>query len=177
MSERASIQVLNECAELQLKKSQDYQNPSSSVRQADYYPNGILTINDVVWAKMLRIKSLLEAGGDPNFESLEDSYKDMINYASFAVAWIRKGVPGQDPSRDLFNRPVKDTYYPGFGDGHRAGDGMPIEEAIRQGLISDEMARSLGFQVREQAPTLEESQRQRSYPGKKPANSTENMWG
>jgi hypothetical protein len=44
----------------------------------------------------------------PNFESLEDSGKDLINYASFFVAYCRGGIPGQDASKDAFNRNKND---------------------------------------------------------------------
>lgn len=110
-AEKESVKVLAECAELQLKKSNDYQNPNSRVTQAMYYPNGILTILDIIEAKKLRATSLVEAAlaGDnaPNFESLEDTLKDQINYLSFAVAWLRGGVQGQNPNHDMFNRPKK----------------------------------------------------------------------
>jgi hypothetical protein len=44
---------------------------------------------------------------EPNFESLEDTYKDLINYASFAVSYIRGKMEGQDGfARDMFNRPL-----------------------------------------------------------------------
>lgn len=103
-----SVNVLEECVELQLKKSRDYQNPNSTVKQADYYPNGIVTIHDIMHAKMLRMKSVMEAmqssDYDPNFESLEDSAKDLINYASFFVAYCRNGIDGQHPAKDAFNR-------------------------------------------------------------------------
>ena len=106
-----SVLVLEECVELQLKKSRDYQNPNSTVKQADYYPNGIVTIHDIMHAKMLRMKSVMEAmqadGYDPNFESLEDTYKDIINYCSFAVSFMRGKMEGQLPNRDMYNRPVK----------------------------------------------------------------------
>lgn len=109
-SERESVKVLRECIELQLKKSRDYQNPHSTVLQSDYYPSGVRTIHEIMHAKMLRIKSVMEAmAGDPeyspNFESLEDSFKDLINYSSFAVAWCRGGIPGQSKSNDFLNRP------------------------------------------------------------------------
>lgn len=108
MSTPESVNVLNECAELQLKKSRDYQNPNSSVAQADYYPNGVTTIHDIMHAKMLRMKSVMEAmqgnDYDPNFESLEDSAKDLINYASFFVSYLRGGIEGQGPNHDPFNR-------------------------------------------------------------------------
>lgn len=102
-----SVNVLNECIELQLKKAQDYQNPNSTVRQGDYYPNGLWSIHDIMHAKMLRMKSVMEAmqhGSAPNFESLEDSAKDLVNYASFFVAYCRGKIDGQNIGKDLFNR-------------------------------------------------------------------------
>ena len=103
-----SVNVLEECVELQLRKSRDYQNPNSTVKQADYYPNGITTIHDIMHAKMLRMKSVMEAmqssDYDPNFESLEDSAKDLINYASFFVAYCRGGIAGQNTEKNVFNK-------------------------------------------------------------------------
>tara|TARA_B110000285_G_scaffold59026_1_gene67664 strand:+ start:675 stop:1022 length:348 start_codon:yes stop_codon:yes gene_type:complete len=106
---KESIKVLQECAELQTSKGNDYQNPNSRIRQADYYPRGISTIIDIVHAKVLRMQSVLEAmendpDYNPNFESLEDSSKDLINYGSFIVAYMRGGMDGQDPERDFLNR-------------------------------------------------------------------------
>ncbi len=107
--EKESILVLKECIELQEKKANDYQNPKSQIKQADYYPNGVSTITDICWAKILRIRSVLEAMEydleySPNFESLEDSFKDLINYSSFAVAYIRGKIDGQSPDRNFLNR-------------------------------------------------------------------------
>jgi len=109
---KESIKVLQECAELQTKKSNDYQNPNSRIRQADYYPRGIASILDVIHAKTLRMRSVLEAmendpSYQPNFESIEDSAKDLINYSSFIVAYIRNGIDGQLDDRDFLNRPIK----------------------------------------------------------------------
>jgi hypothetical protein len=44
---------------------------------------------------------------DPNFESLEDSAKDLINYASFFVAYCRSGIVGQKPNNNIFNKETK----------------------------------------------------------------------
>lgn len=109
--EKESVKVLRECIELQLKKSQDYQNPNSNVKQAMHYRRGIDTIHDTMQGKMYRAQSLLESAtfNDANFESLEDTYKDLINYASFAVAWLRGGIDGQEPNRDIFNRKVEEN--------------------------------------------------------------------
>lgn len=103
---RESVNVLNECIDLQLRKSQDYQNPNSNVTQAMHYRRGIDTIHDTLQGKLYRAQSLLESGrpDDANFESLEDTYKDLINYASFAVAWLRGKIPGQSSDFDIFNK-------------------------------------------------------------------------
>ncbi len=107
--ERESVKVLRECIDLQIRKSQDYQNPNSNIVQSMHYRRGVSTIHDMIHQKLLRAQSLLEplesgAGHDPNFESLEDTYKDLINYASFAVSYIRGQMEGQDPTRDMLNR-------------------------------------------------------------------------
>jgi hypothetical protein len=112
MAEKESLKVLMEAAQIQTKKSNDYQNPNSRIKQADYYPRGFASILDVMHAKVLRMQSVLEAmesdpNYNPNFESLEDSCIDLINYASFGAAYIRGGIDGQDPDRDFLNRPLK----------------------------------------------------------------------
>lgn len=109
ITERESVRVLRECIELQLAKSRDYQNPNSNVKQAQHYRRGVDSIFDTMNGKMLRIQSLIESGEAPKHESIEDSFKDLINYASFAVSYIRGRMEGQDPSRDMFNRLKKDV--------------------------------------------------------------------
>ena len=108
MTERHSVEVLREAIELQTAKARDYQNENTTVRQADYYKSGFKTILEIMEAKTLRMRSIVEAyeanGFSPNFESLEDSCKDIINYASFGVMYLRGKCDGQDPERDFLNR-------------------------------------------------------------------------
>ena len=109
---RYSAKILIDAGELQEKKGRDYQSASSTVRQADYYPNGVNSILDIVNAKMLRTRSVLammETGESVNFESVEDSMFDMINYASFLIAYMRGEVDGQVSGRDIFNRNISDV--------------------------------------------------------------------
>ena len=106
---KESLNVLNECASLQIKKSNDYQNQESRIKQADYYPRGIYSLLDIAHAKVLRMYSVLEAmekdkSYNQNFESLEDSAKDLINYGSFIVSYLRGKMEGQDPNKDIFNK-------------------------------------------------------------------------
>ena len=110
-TERESVKVLRECIELQIRKSTDYQNPNSRIKQADYYPNGIISLLDIVHAKKLRMESVIGAMENdpnyrPNFESIEDSAKDMINYCSFIVSYCRGKIDGQRLDRDFLNRPI-----------------------------------------------------------------------
>lgn len=107
--EPESIKILRGCSETILKKAQDYQNPHSRIKQADYYPRGVATLLDIIQAKVLRMYSVIEAmendpNYEPNFESFEDSCKDAINYLSFAVAYSRGSIDGQDPNKDFLNR-------------------------------------------------------------------------
>jgi hypothetical protein len=109
---KESLKVLQQAAEIQTRKSNDYQNPNSRIKQADYYPRGCASILDVMNGKILRIQSVMEAMENdpdykPNFESMEDSAVDLINYASFFVAYMRGGIEGQSPDRDFLNRKTK----------------------------------------------------------------------
>ena len=103
---KESVEVLKECIELQNRKSQDYQSKESNVTQAMHYRRGVDSIHDIIQGKCYRAQSLLESGGDPNFESLEDTYKDIINYCSFAVSYMRGKMVGQSSDRDMFNKQI-----------------------------------------------------------------------
>lgn len=100
--------IMLECMGLQIKKSADYQNENSSVKQAMHYRRGIDSIHDMINQKLLRAQSLIEGGSIPNCETLEDTYKDMINYCTFAVSWLRGEIDGQKiEERDLYNNDNK----------------------------------------------------------------------
>jgi hypothetical protein len=110
--EKESVKILRECIDLQLRKASDYQSDVSTVKQAMYYPRGVESIYDMMNTKMLRIRSLLDkaaAGHDnPNFETLEDTTKDLINYASFMGSWLRYGIDGQELQKNMFNKTYAD---------------------------------------------------------------------
>lgn len=113
--EKESVKVLREAIELQLRKSNDYQNPLSRIKQSDHYPRGVNTILDTVNGKLLRMYSVLEtmeSGGNINFESVEDSAIDAINYLSFIVSYMRGEMDGQNPDRDIFNRRTSEKHNP-----------------------------------------------------------------
>lgn len=104
-----SIEVLIDAMDTQIKKGSDYQY-GKRVKQADYYPNGIQTMNDTINSKVLRVNSLIEKyedGGVPSNESIEDSFIDMINTSSFAVSFLRGQMDGQKSDVDFLNRENK----------------------------------------------------------------------
>jgi hypothetical protein len=103
------MRILQECIDVLRKKGSDYQNPKSTIVQADYYESGVKTIMEIIQAKRLRLKSLIETiehdpNASPNFESIEDSFKDMANYCAIGAAWCRGKINGQDPEKDILNR-------------------------------------------------------------------------
>lgn len=81
-----AIDILEKAAELKQRKSQDYQG--SKFVEEDYFPFGHLSYIHMMHTKMLRIRSVAEQD-NTNFESLEDSLIDMINYAAMYAAWVR----------------------------------------------------------------------------------------
>ena len=103
------LQILKQAADLIVRKGNDYQNPNSRIRQADYYPNGAQTILDIMTGKINRMHSVMDAMKNDdnyteNFESLHDSAIDLINYSAFLSAYLDYDIDGQDPTRDVFNQ-------------------------------------------------------------------------
>lgn len=76
--------VLKEIVELRRLKGEDYNNVSGG-RQA-YFPFGHVSYAHMINTKSLRIQSLLNSmasGRKPNFESLKDSVRDLVNYSLY----------------------------------------------------------------------------------------------
>lgn len=91
MKDKAAL-ILKEAAELKVKKSKDYQGGMWS--EKDYFPFGDESYIHMMWTKMLRIRSVAEKE-NVNFESLEDSLLDMINYSAMYIAYLRDKDSGE----------------------------------------------------------------------------------
>ena len=62
----------------------------------------------MAYQKIIRMYSVMETMENDdgvNFESLEDSAIDAINYLSFFVSYSRGQMEGQNPNNDFLNRP------------------------------------------------------------------------
>jgi len=89
-----AAEILKEAADLKIKKSKDYQG--GMWQEKDYFPFGSQSYIHMMWTKMLRIRSVAEKS-DVNFESLEDSLLDMINYSAMYIAYLRDKDSGERP--------------------------------------------------------------------------------
>lgn len=83
-----SITIMEEAIALKKRKSKDYQG--SQFTQDDYFPFKHQSYLHMLWTKMLRIRSVAEQD-EANFESLEDSLIDMINYCGMYASAVRRG--------------------------------------------------------------------------------------
>lgn len=81
--------IVEELAELLLSKHKDY-GPTNISRAPGGALNGLrVRIHD----KIARINNLLDSGKNPTHESLEDSFKDLANYAIIALMVTRGKWP------------------------------------------------------------------------------------
>lgn len=90
-SRRGPVGALAESAILQVRKSQDYND--NGVTLDDYFPFGQMSYAQMMHVKVMRLISLSRmqsAGQQPNFEGIVDTLKDIINYASFNVDWLKR---------------------------------------------------------------------------------------
>ncbi|QDP51745.1 MAG: hypothetical protein GOVbin1578_8 [Prokaryotic dsDNA virus sp.] len=93
------------CLLMQERKGSDYQNTNSSVKQIDYYPNGVKDIVCMMHTKLTRIRSCLDADFVNN-ESIEDSAYDLINYTTFLIMYLNYSFDGQTKDKDIFNNEI-----------------------------------------------------------------------
>lgn len=68
-------------------KSHDYN--SGEVGMEDMFPCGFYSAFTFIYQKLMRLKSLYEADGDPRHESVEDNWIDLLNYVRMSYAVIK----------------------------------------------------------------------------------------
>ena len=83
--ETALSDTFNELEELLLSKHKDY-GPKNIAEAPGGAINGLrVRMHD----KLARINNLVDSGKNPEHESLEDSFKDMANYAVIGLLVLR----------------------------------------------------------------------------------------
>ena len=88
MAKTTAIQILKDAAALKEQKSLDYQGGLFS--EEDYFPFGHASFQHMIHTKYLRMRSVV-SNENVNFESLEDTLVDMINYCAMYAAWVENG--------------------------------------------------------------------------------------
>ena len=84
--EDAVDKIYAELATLLLRKHKDY-GPKNIAEAPGGALNGLrVRMHD----KLARINNLVDTGDKPHYESLEDSFKDMANYAIIGLLVLRK---------------------------------------------------------------------------------------
>lgn len=94
----SSIEFNNDVADvtsglfdLLIKKHKDYGPKNISLS-----PGGPLNgLRVRMWDKLARINNLVESGAEPENESLEDSFKDMANYAIIGLLVLQGKWPSE----------------------------------------------------------------------------------
>jgi len=76
-------------AELLISKHKDY--GPKNISQSPGGPLNGLRVR--MWDKLARINNLIETNADPKHESLEDSFKDMANYAIIGLLVLQGKWP------------------------------------------------------------------------------------
>lgn len=82
-----AYKILKECSDVLKKKGQDYNN--GSIKPEDYFLFGRLSYVQMIHLKCTRLRSLIETK-KPNYESVEDTLVDLINYAALFAEYERK---------------------------------------------------------------------------------------
>ena len=85
MAKVTAIQILKDAAALKEEKSKDYQG--GNWEEEDYFPFGGQSYMHMIHTKYLRMRNIMEVD-TPNFESLEDTLIDMINYCAMYAAYL-----------------------------------------------------------------------------------------
>ena len=77
--------TVNELSQLLISKHRDYGPKNISLAPGGAVNGLRVRMHD----KLARINNLVDSGADPEHESLEDSFKDMANYAIIGLLVLR----------------------------------------------------------------------------------------
>jgi hypothetical protein len=122
-----------EAMELCQKKNKDYGNAKEVAGKLMkmMFPKGIKLVTAsqfnefnmfvMIMSKVIRFANLSQSNGDPNFESIEDTLKDLGNYAFI----LKNMIHNNNEAEGI----IQKTEGPLCTCGHRESDHMPIPEA------------------------------------------------
>lgn len=80
------LTLIEPAIKLVASKGEDYN--ASTIQLVDYFPFKDKSYQQMLHMKVLRMRSLLDKGSAPNFDSLLDSLYDLINYSVFYLDYL-----------------------------------------------------------------------------------------
>jgi len=86
MDTQRYLAAIKPAMDVVVKKGEDYNNKASI---HDYFPLGDASYFQMMFIKVLRLKSLISKNGVPNFDSKLDTVIDLINYAVFYAEYLQ----------------------------------------------------------------------------------------
>ena len=96
------LQLIEPAIKLVDRKGEDYN--VGSIQLHEYFPFKDKSYQQMLHMKVLRMRSLLDKGSTPNFDSMLDSLYDLINYSVFYLEYL-ESLP--KVSRMGLNKPYK----------------------------------------------------------------------
>jgi len=99
-------ELFEKCQKITNDKRQDYTSTSTANRNENFHRSAIIVswftrerdkpYAALIGTKLARLGSLLSKDGEPNFESIEDNFADIINYFALWHEDISTKIPDRD---------------------------------------------------------------------------------
>jgi hypothetical protein len=86
MDTQRYLAAIKPAMDVVVKKGEDYNNKTNV---HDYFPLGDASYFQMLFVKVMRLKSLINKNGRPNFDSKLDTVIDLINYAVFYAEYLQ----------------------------------------------------------------------------------------
>ena len=80
------LELIEPAVKLVASKGEDYN--ANAIQLAEYFPFKDKSYQQMLHMKVLRMRSLLDKGSAPNFDSMLDSLYDLINYSVFYLEYL-----------------------------------------------------------------------------------------
>jgi hypothetical protein len=94
MDREQYLKLIGPAMELVAKKAQDYGDDAKEVGLHTYFPYGMPSYVQMMHTKTLRLVAITKSGRMPNYETVNDTLIDLINYAVFALDYLDKDPDG-----------------------------------------------------------------------------------
>jgi hypothetical protein len=82
------LELIVPAIEMVVKKGEDYNQGEAKLEQ--YFPFGDYSYIQMIHLKALRLVSLIGKTEKPNYEGIEDTLYDLLNYVIFYLDYLEK---------------------------------------------------------------------------------------